>query len=107
MLPNLIFTVIAEEDEGVYRCIATNDDGSMTSNNATMTVFGEYKWAKVKTYWLLCIKVSGNILIDQLITIMQPLDRVLCHKNVQKPLEHRRPHILKQLSKTKGDSCDF
>ena len=40
--PKLIFSVITEEDEGVYRCIATNDDGSVVSNNATISVFGEY-----------------------------------------------------------------
>ena len=38
----LKFNVIREEDEGVYRCIVTNDDGSVTSDNATVHVYGEY-----------------------------------------------------------------
>jgi len=37
----LIFSVITEEDEGVYHCIVTNDDGSVVSDNATITVYGE------------------------------------------------------------------
>jgi len=40
--PNLIFDVVAEKDEGVYRCVATNDDGITVSNNATITVYGEF-----------------------------------------------------------------
>ena len=39
---DLKFNVIREEDEGVYRCIVTNDDGSVTSDNATVHVYGEY-----------------------------------------------------------------
>ncbi len=39
--PELIFSVIREEDEGVYHCIVTNDDGSVVSDNATITVYGE------------------------------------------------------------------
>ena len=38
---DLKFNVIREEDEGVYRCIVTNDDGSVTSDNATVYVYGE------------------------------------------------------------------
>ena len=41
--PKLIFSVITEEDEGVYRCVATNDDGSVVSGNATITIYGELK----------------------------------------------------------------
>jgi len=37
----LKFSVITEEDEGVYHCIATNHDGSVISNNTTITVYGE------------------------------------------------------------------
>ena len=37
----LIFEVITEEDEGVYQCVITNDDGSVISDNATITVYGE------------------------------------------------------------------
>ena len=40
--PNLILDVVAEKDEGVYRCVATNDDGITVSNNATITVYGEF-----------------------------------------------------------------
>ena len=39
--PNLTFSVISEEDEGVYRCVVTNNDGSVVSNNATVHVYGE------------------------------------------------------------------
>ena len=39
--PNLNFSVITEEDEGVYHCIVTNDDGSVISDNATISVYGE------------------------------------------------------------------
>ena len=37
----LIFTVIMEEDEGIYHCVVTNHDGSVVSDNATITVYGE------------------------------------------------------------------
>ena len=40
--PDLKFNIITEEDEGVYRCIVTNDDGSVISDNATVHVYGEY-----------------------------------------------------------------
>ena len=40
--PKLIFRVITEEDEGVYRCVVRNDDGFAASHNATMTVYGEF-----------------------------------------------------------------
>ena len=39
---DLKFSVIREKDEGVYRCNVTNDDGSVTSDNATIHVYGEY-----------------------------------------------------------------
>ena len=39
--PSLKFSVITEDDEGIYRCIVTNNDGSVTSNNATISVYGE------------------------------------------------------------------
>ena len=38
---SLEFSVIAKEDEGVYHCIITNDDGSVISDNATIFVYGE------------------------------------------------------------------
>ena len=37
----LVFSTITEKDEGVYHCIVTNDDGSVVSDNATITVYGE------------------------------------------------------------------
>ena len=39
---DLKFSVVREEDEGFYRCIVTNDDGSVISDNATVHVYGEY-----------------------------------------------------------------
>ena len=39
--PTLNFKVITEEDQGIYHCIVTNHDGSVTSDNVTITVFGE------------------------------------------------------------------
>ena len=39
--PSLTFHVIAEEDKGVYRCVVTSNDGSVTSDNATLHVYGE------------------------------------------------------------------
>ena len=38
----LKFGVITKADEGVYRCIVTNNDGSVLSNNATVHVYGKY-----------------------------------------------------------------
>ena len=37
-----ILTKIAKNDEGMYRCVATNIDGSGYSNNATITVYGTH-----------------------------------------------------------------
>ena len=37
----LKFNVITEEDEGTYRCIVTNDDGSVISDNATISIYGK------------------------------------------------------------------
>jgi len=39
--PKLTFSAITEEDEGVYHCAVTNDDGSVVSDNATLTVYGK------------------------------------------------------------------
>ena len=41
--PTMPIDVVTEEDEGVFRCVATNDDGSVVSENATVTVYGESK----------------------------------------------------------------
>ena len=37
----LIFKVITEEDQGIYHCVVTNYDGSVMSDNMTITVFGK------------------------------------------------------------------
>ena len=37
----LKFNVVTEEDEGIYRCIITNDDGSVISDNATISIYGK------------------------------------------------------------------
>ena len=39
--PKLIFSVITEEDEGIYHCIATNHVGSVVSKSANITVYGK------------------------------------------------------------------
>ena len=39
--PKLVFDVIREEDQGLYHCVATNNDGSAISENATITVYGK------------------------------------------------------------------
>lgn len=49
---NLTFSVITEDDEGIYRCVATNDDGSMTSDNATLTVFGKYHTVQLAVLYI-------------------------------------------------------
>ena len=38
--PTLNFSVITEEDQGMYHCIVSNYDGSVSSDNVTITVFG-------------------------------------------------------------------
>ena len=40
-LPKLIFNVMTEEDEGVYRCVVSNHDGSVLSKNANVTAYGK------------------------------------------------------------------
>ena len=40
--PNLTFSVITEEDQGLYHCIASNDDGSVLSHGANITVYGKH-----------------------------------------------------------------
>ena len=39
--PKLIFNIITEDDEGIYHCIVSNDDGSVASDNVTITVYGK------------------------------------------------------------------
>ena len=52
---DLKFGVISEEDEGVYHCIVTNDDGSVTSDNATVHVYGEHSVTLAKSCDITCI----------------------------------------------------
>ena len=40
--PKLVFNKLTEEDEGIYRCIVSNDDGDVVSDNANITVYGEF-----------------------------------------------------------------
>ena len=35
-------TMLKKSDDGIYRCIATNIDGSGYSNRVTITVYGTY-----------------------------------------------------------------
>ena len=37
----LKLSVVREEDEGAYRCVATNDDGSVRSKKAFIRTYGE------------------------------------------------------------------
>ena len=39
--PNLTFSVIMEEDQGIYQCTVTNDDGSIISDSVNITVQGK------------------------------------------------------------------
>ena len=55
--PNLKFNVITEEDEGVYHCTVTNDDGSVISDNATIHVYGECSVTSTKSYDITCTNV--------------------------------------------------
>ena len=37
----LTFSIITEDDEGIYHCVVSNNDGSVLSDNVTITVYGE------------------------------------------------------------------
>ena len=41
---NLTFSVITEEDQGLYHCIASNDDGNVLSHHVNITVYGKLKY---------------------------------------------------------------
>ena len=49
-----ILTSIAKSDEGMYRCVATNIDGSGYSNNATITVYGTYVHVRIYVRMYTC-----------------------------------------------------
>ena len=55
---HLKFKLITEDDEGIYRCIVTSDDGSVVSDNATIYVYGEYT-----------LYVTGFWKTDQIVTL--------------------------------------
>ena len=38
---NLTFSIITEEDQGIYHCIVSNDDGYVVSDNASIIVYGK------------------------------------------------------------------
>ena len=40
----LLFSKLTEEDEGIYRCIVFSDDGNVLSDNATITLYGEFQY---------------------------------------------------------------
>ena len=40
--PYLNFSIVTEEDQGIYCCTVFNYDGSVTSANATIIVFGRF-----------------------------------------------------------------
>ena len=48
--PYLNFSTITQDDQGIYHCIVTNYDGSVTSDNATITVFGKLLYAQRNSY---------------------------------------------------------
>ena len=67
--PDLKFRVIREEDEGVYRCIVTNDDGIVISDNATVHVYGECSVALSKPYDIICITQALLLLSSSATTL--------------------------------------
>lgn len=38
---HLVFSVIKEEDEGIYHCVATNDDDMVASSSSNIVVYGQ------------------------------------------------------------------
>ena len=70
--PDLKFSVIREEDEGVYRCIVTNDDGSVISDNATIHAYGECNVTVLsRPYDIICI--------TQVLLLLSTFQITLCH----------------------------
>ena len=63
--PNLTFSVITEEDEGLYHCIASNADGNVFSNYANITVYGKDICMYV-LYVCICIHTDG---FDNLVNV--------------------------------------
>ena len=67
--PDLKFSVISEEDEGVYRCVVTNDDGSIISDNATIHVYGEFS-------------VSLNLIMSYMYNVGPPIIKFINNHTV-------------------------
>ena len=40
----LNFSVITEEDQGIYHCVVSNDDGHIVSDSVNVTVYGMYHY---------------------------------------------------------------
>ena len=40
--PKLVFSKPTEEDEGIYHCIVFSEDDHVISDNATITLYGEF-----------------------------------------------------------------
>ena len=70
--PNLKFSVVREEDEGIYRCIVTNDDGSVISDNATVHVYGKCSVALTL--------VISHVAIIQALPLLSSLPTTPCHQ---------------------------
>ena len=70
--PDLKFSVVREEDEGIYRCIVTNDDGSVISDNATVHVYGKYSVA--------LNLVISHVAIIQVLLLLSSLPTTPCHQ---------------------------
>ena len=51
-LSKLFFSEITEEDEGIYHCVVTNYDGSVVSDNATITVYGKLSFVCISNAYI-------------------------------------------------------
>ena len=67
---DLKFSVITEDDEGVYRCVVTNNDGSVISDNATIHVYGKCSVPSPKQIVMISITIQAlQLLHSSLITL--------------------------------------
>ena len=57
-----------------------------------------WMWAEKENQLIVQLHVRESILIDLLIVVVQPLDAVVRHKNVQKPLGNGQPWTQNLLS---------
>ena len=80
--PKLIFSVITEEDEGVYHCIATNNYGSVVSSNATITVYGMYFTSYFMSSDIYCIIIGPptiNYITSSIVTFKGNQVSIICN----------------------------